>query len=510
MQAHAAVSWEQSGDWKIEEVDLDEPGPTEVLVEMAATGLCHSAYQFVTDGVKIRVPIVGGHRGSGIVRKVGSEVHDFAVGDHVVTSFLPVCGKCCWCAGVQYLCNSGAQIMDEAQPSGGLRMRTAGSHIASVSVLGAFADWQVYDQISIMKIDPEGPLDVACLVSCGVQTGYGSPVNAAQVRSGDVVMVIGAVGVGMNAVQDAALAGAGHVVVVDTALFKLEQTPKFGATETYADFDEAAKFVRTVTDWHGADSAITAVGVMRGEYIARPSMPFARWGKSAAVDLDDADVAKAAATLADASCFLSGQVCSSLSRIVVPRSRHDEMVDALAGALTQVRVGDPFDPQTQMGPLAMRRQRDRVENMIAAGVDEGARLVAGGSRPKHLEHGFFIEPTVFDNVDNSSTIAQNEIFGPVLTVIPARDESHAVKIANDTIYGLNASAFTEDIDRARKVAGQLRSGTVGHNAFRTDFRMAFGGFKQSGIGREGGKEGLLPYFEIKAVILDGPPEAYRA
>ena len=122
--------------------------------------------------------------------------------------------------------------------------------------------------------------------------------------------------------------------------------------------------------------------------------------------------------------------------------------------------------------------------------------------------GYYIEPTVFGNVDNSSTIAREEIFGPVLSVIPADDEKQAVRIANDTIYGLNASVFTNDVDRAREVAGQLRSGTVGHNNFRTDFGIAFGGFKQSGIGREGGREGILPYLETKTVILEGTPSKY--
>jgi acyl-CoA reductase-like NAD-dependent aldehyde dehydrogenase len=220
------------------------------------------------------------------------------------------------------------------------------------------------------------------------------------------------------------------------------------------------------------------------------------------------DLGVAARTLSSAECLLSGQVCSSLTRIVVPRSRHDALLETLAETFSQVRVGDPFDPQTQMGPLVAARQRDRVEGYIARGIAEGATLATGGGRPQDLDRGYYIEPTVFGNVSNSATIAQEEIFGPVLSVIPAADEDDAIAIANDTIYGLNASVFTNDVDRARKVAGQLRSGTVGHNALRTDFGVAFGGFKQSGIGREGGTEGLLPFLETKTVILEGRPAGY--
>jgi len=258
----------------------------------------------------------------------------------------------------------------------------------------------------------------------------------------------------------------------------------------------------------GSTAAGRRIASLCGERIARFTLELG--GKSAAVILDDVDIAQTAATLSQAECLLSGQICSSLTRIVVSRGRHDELVDALASTFSQVRVGDPFDPQTQMGPLAMRRQRDRVEGYIAKGVAEGARLVTGGGRPKDLDRGFFIEPTVFAGVDNNCTIAREEIFGPVLSVIAAEDEADAVNIANDTIYGLNASVFTDDLDRARAVAGQLRSGTVGHNAFRTDFGVAFGGFKQSGIGREGGREGLLAYLETKTVILEGTPTAYQS
>jgi acyl-CoA reductase-like NAD-dependent aldehyde dehydrogenase len=257
----------------------------------------------------------------------------------------------------------------------------------------------------------------------------------------------------------------------------------------------------------GSTAAGQRIASICGARIARCTLELG--GKSAAVILDDMDLNQAATTLASAECMLSGQVCSSLTRIIVSRRRHNELVAALSGAFSAVRVGDPFDPATQMGPLVSSRQRDRVEGYIAKGVDQGATLVTGGGRPQELDRGYYVEPTVFGNVDNSSTIAQEEIFGPVLTVIPADDEDHIVDTANDSIYGLNASVFTHDVDRARQVARRLRSGTVGHNAFRTDFGIAFGGFKQSGIGREGGTEGLLPFLETKTVILEGVPTEYR-
>jgi len=258
----------------------------------------------------------------------------------------------------------------------------------------------------------------------------------------------------------------------------------------------------------GSTVAGRRIASLCGERIARCTLELG--GKSAAVILDDMDIATAAGAIASAETFLSGQVCSSLTRVVVNRNRHDEMVDALAAAFAQVQVGDPFEASTGMGPLVAERQRDRVEGYIAKGIAEGATLATGGKRPEHLDRGWYVEPTVFGNVDNASTIAQEEIFGPVLSVIPADGEQQMIKVANDTIYGLNASVFTNDVDRARAVAGQLRSGTVGHNAFRTDFGIAFGGFKQSGIGREGGTEGLHPFLETKTVILEGRPSGYAS
>ena len=256
----------------------------------------------------------------------------------------------------------------------------------------------------------------------------------------------------------------------------------------------------------GSTAAGRRIASLLGERIGRYTLELG--GKSAAVVLDDADIETTATHLAGAECLMTGQVCASLTRIVVTRDRHDALVDALAASFSQVRVGSPFDPETQMGPLAMSRQRDRVEGYIAKGIAEGATLATGGGRPKHLDHGYYVEPTVFANVDNSHTIAQEEIFGPVLSVIPAADEAESIRIANDTIYGLNASVFTADLDRAQAVARQLRSGTVGINAFRSDFGISFGGFKQSGVGREGGREGQLPYHEVKTVLGDQAPPGY--
>ncbi|GEC28863.1 MULTISPECIES: aldehyde dehydrogenase [Pseudonocardia] len=253
----------------------------------------------------------------------------------------------------------------------------------------------------------------------------------------------------------------------------------------------------------GSTAAGKAIAGIMAERVGRCSLELG--GKSAAIVLDDADIAEAAAVLAGAECFLTGQICGSLTRIIVSRNRHDAMVESLAARFSQVRVGDPFDADVQMGPLATRRQRQRVEGYVEIGLSEGAVLAAGGGRPVGIERGWFVEPTVFGKVDNSWRIAQEEIFGPVLTVIPAKDEQDAVRIANDSIYGLNASVFTPDADRARAVGVQLRSGTVGHNDNRADFGIGFGGFKQSGIGREGGVAGLQAYLENKTMVFDERP-----
>jgi acyl-CoA reductase-like NAD-dependent aldehyde dehydrogenase len=250
----------------------------------------------------------------------------------------------------------------------------------------------------------------------------------------------------------------------------------------------------------GSTVAGRRIATVCGERIARYTLELG--GKSAALIMDDYDIAHAAKVLSGTITVLTGQVCATLSRAIVPKKRHDELAEAIAHEMKQVRIGDPYDPTTQMGPVAMKRQLERVEGYIAKGVAEGAKLVTGGQRPSHMNRGYYIEPTLFANVDNTSTIAQEEIFGPVLSLIPAEDEADMIRLANQSIYGLNGAVLTHDADKAYDVARKVRTGAIGQGGLKLDFALPFGGFKQSGVGREGGAEGILPYLETKTILLD--------
>jgi acyl-CoA reductase-like NAD-dependent aldehyde dehydrogenase len=250
----------------------------------------------------------------------------------------------------------------------------------------------------------------------------------------------------------------------------------------------------------GSTVAGRRIAQVCGERIARVTLELG--GKSAGIVLDDFDTGLAAKILAGTITALTGQVCATLSRAIVPKKRHDELAEALVAELKAVRVGDPNDPATQMGPVAMKRQLERVEGYIAKGEEQGAVLATGGRRPSHMNRGYYIEPTLFARVDNSMTIAQEEIFGPVLALIPAEDEEDAIRIANESIYGLNGAVFTHDSDKAYQIARRVRTGAIGQGGLKMDFALPFGGFKQSGLGREGGAEGILPYLETKTILLD--------
>ena len=224
-------------------------------------------------------------------------------------------------------------------------------------------------------------------------------------------------------------------------------------------------------------------------------------GKSAAIVLDDADFNTAALFSALSMVTHAGQGCALTSRLLVPEKHKDQIVEMVKNNFGLVRYGDPADPKTYMGPLISEKQRERVESYIKKGIEEGARVVAGGGRPEGLDSGWFVQPTVFADVDNSMTIAQEEIFGPVLAVIPYEDEDDAVRIANDSVYGLAGSVYTSDNDKALKIARKIRTGTYAVNMYAFDPGAPFGGFKNSGIGRENGPEGIEAYCEPKSILL---------
>lgn len=249
----------------------------------------------------------------------------------------------------------------------------------------------------------------------------------------------------------------------------------------------------------GSTAAGKHIAGVASERLARVSLELG--GKSAAMILDDADMDHVLKSLVPYSMPITGQVCFSLTRVLVPKSRKAEIVDAYTSAVSKVKVGDPFEADTGMGPLTMQRQLDRVQGYIEKGKAEGATLALGGGRPSGLNRGFFIEPTVFTDVDPNMTIFKEEIFGPVVSFVDYDNEADMIAKANDTIYGLHGAIYTQDAERGFAVSREYRAGSVTINGMMVDIHMPFGGFKQSGLGRDGGIEGLENYTETKAVYF---------
>jgi aldehyde dehydrogenase (NAD+) len=249
----------------------------------------------------------------------------------------------------------------------------------------------------------------------------------------------------------------------------------------------------------GSTAAGRRIASLCGEQLKRVTLELG--GKSAAIVLEDADLASVLPELVPAAIMNNGQACVAQTRVLAPRDRYQEVVDGLVDAVAALHVGDPMDPVTQVGPLVTSRQRDRVEGYIATGQEEGAKVAVGGGRPEGLERGWYVEPTLFVDVDNKMTIAQEEIFGPVVAVIPYDGEEEAVAIANDSEYGLSGSVWSADPARGLDVARRVRTGTLTVNGFILSFSSPFGGFKSSGIGREMGPEGLAAYLEDKQINL---------
>ncbi|MDT5330593.1 MAG: hypothetical protein QOF31_1890 [Mycobacterium sp.] len=292
MKSRAAILHDVGGPWSVEDFELDPPRAGEVLVEMAAAGLCHSDEHILNGdmsasnevmaayGLPSMFPMIGGHEGAGVVLEVGEGVTDVAPGDHVVMSFVAVCGQCRWCnSGMEYICDMGAQVMIPGMPTDGtFRHHTAdGRDLGHLSKVGAFSKHTVVSTDSIVRIDPHLPLLPMALLSCGVPTGYGSAENRAKVTTGDTVVVIGVGGIGTAAIQGARINGAAHIIAVDPVEFKRKSAMQFGATHTAVDTDEAASVLRDLTRGVMADSVVVSPSII-SEQDVQPALSLTRKG----------------------------------------------------------------------------------------------------------------------------------------------------------------------------------------------------------------------------------------
>jgi S-(hydroxymethyl)glutathione dehydrogenase / alcohol dehydrogenase len=267
MKTKGALIWEFNQPWSIEEIEIGDPVKDEVKIQMEAAGMCHSDYHLVTGAIPMAgLPVLGGHEGAGIVTEVGPGVEDFAPGDHVVLSFIPSCGTCPSCqAGLRNLCDIGAVLLGGAAVSDGtFRVQARGQNVYPMSLLGTFSPYMVVHRSSVVKIDPSIPFEVACLVGCGVTTGYGSATRTADIRPGQDVAVVGVGGVGMSALQGAVSAGARYIFVIEPVDWKRDAALKFGATHVYPDIGAALAGIAEVTMGFMAHKVIVTVGEVHG------------------------------------------------------------------------------------------------------------------------------------------------------------------------------------------------------------------------------------------------------
>ncbi|MEZ0075486.1 aldehyde dehydrogenase [Planotetraspora sp. GP83] len=334
-----------------------------------------------------------------------------------------------------------------------------------VGVVGAIVPWNYPQALAMMKIGPALAAGCTIVLKPALETSLDAYLLAeAAIEAGLPPGVLNIVPGGLEAGQ---------------------------ALVAHPDVDKVA--------FTGSTAAGRSIAELCGRLLRPVTLELG--GKSAAVILDDADLDATIAGLVNVSFPNNGQTCYACTRVLAPRSRYAETLDAITTMARSLRVGDALDPETAIGPVASARQREQVERYIAIGREEGARLMTGGGRPAHLDRGWFLEPTVFGDVRNDMTIAQEEIFGPVLAVIPYEDEDEAVAIANDSRYGLAGSVWTTDTGRGASVAARMKTGSVGVNGYILDLGSPFGGYKASGLGRELGPEGLAAYFQLKSVYL---------
>lgn len=284
MKARAAILRQPNQPWSVEDIELDGPADDEVLVKMVAAGMCHSDEHIAEGDLSAPLPIVGGHEGSGVVVEVGAKVRSLAVGDHVVSSYIPSCGRCRFCAnGQQNLCDLGAHLLSPGTLSGEFRHHAAGGEDLSPFLkLGTFCDHMVTTEDSLVKVDASHDLRLMALLSCGVATGWGSAVHRAEVTPGDVVVVAGIGGIGSAAVQGARIAGASRIIAVDPLENKREMAMEFGATHSAASLEDAMGLAQETTNGQGADKVILTAGVITGDMLL-PAMSLVRKGGTCVV-----------------------------------------------------------------------------------------------------------------------------------------------------------------------------------------------------------------------------------
>jgi NDMA-dependent alcohol dehydrogenase len=301
MQTEAAVLWGMHEDWSVEPVELDPPREGELLVRLAASGMCHSDEHLVTGDMGGGLyPIIGGHEGAGVVEEVGPGVHGLKPGDHVVFGFIPACGQCPSCArGRSNLCDNGALLMAGFQADGTTRHHARGQDLRTMICLGTFAKHTVVNQMSCVKIADDVPLELACLVGCGVTTGWGSAVYAAGVQPGDNVAVIGVGGIGTAAIQGARLAGADRIFAIDPVPLKRELAPRFGATATFASVEEAFEPIQAETWGAMCDKVICAMGVGQGSMMASIMALVAKHGRCVVTNIHAAHEVEVTLSLID-------------------------------------------------------------------------------------------------------------------------------------------------------------------------------------------------------------------
>ena len=264
----------------VEEVDLDPPHADEVMIKLTASGLCHSDYHLVTGDIPVPLPYVGGHEGAGVVVEVGPGVTDVAVGDSVVLSFLPACGKCSYCArGMTNLCDLGAHLLTGPQLDGTYRFNSKGQGLGQMCLLGTFSEYTVVPMASVVKVDPDTPLDKAAVIGCSVPTGFGSVVRTAGIRPGDAVVIMGIGGIGANALQGAKSAGARHIVAIDPVEYKRDQAKIFGATHTAPDVPTALELITDLTRGQMADACVITTDVAESAYVAEALSLVGKRGK---------------------------------------------------------------------------------------------------------------------------------------------------------------------------------------------------------------------------------------